>query len=578
METLFPGVVLAAYAESLVDGRRVAVFGDATSPAADELLERGARLVHLYDPDPARAAEAAARNRSKQISVLPLDTADIAVRDGAFDVALILDLTLVDDAARLLKRIRRALAPRGVAIVASPNPDAKISLLPRAAGGGAHASISYYDLFDAVSAEFAEVRMLGQTPFVGYAVVDFSPEGEPDVSLDSGLVPGGAEEPEWFVAVASASAVEIEAFSIVQLPAARVVRASTSGDPRIAGELEAARANEARLVEHVSMLQAEVAERRAAGARAPSEASATRTRALEAELSKRDARLADVEARAAAMEARAQGAEGELEVARRKPTATEDSGLVREAFEKRAAEQRAETQRLEQRLAEQTAENRRLEQHLTERTAEKERLAKRLAEQTAEKERVEKRLAEQATDKEGFEKRLAEQGAERERLEKRASEYRSEKERLEKALAEQVTVRQDIEKRTVQHLAAKDALEKRLAEREADLQRLTAVSTGDTPDDVAVLEAALKDRGEKIRKVESDLREAERVGKELVRELAARAPARADAPWHPPAESRLLSTENARLKADLEAAGWTIQELEGRLAPAISHAAAPAPR
>jgi hypothetical protein len=33
-----------------------------------------------------------------------------------------------------------------------------------------------------------------------------------------------------------------------------------------------------------------------------------------------------------------------------------------------------------------------------------------------------------------------------------------------------------------------------------------------------------------------------------------------------------LATENARLSADLEAAGWTIQELEGRLARAAASA------
>ena len=522
METLSPSIVLAAYAESLLDGRRVAVFGDALSPCADELLERGARLVHLYDPDPARAAEAAARNRSKQISVLPLDTADIAVRDGAFDVAIITDLSTVDDGARLLKCIRRALSPRGVAIIASPNPDAKIALLPRSSS--ARAAVSYYDLFDAVSAEFPEVRMLGQTPFVGYAVVDFSPEGEPDVSLDSGLVPGGAEEPEWFVVVASASPVEVEAFSIVQLPAARVVRSGVSGggDPRIAEELRAARANEARLVEHVATLEAEVGERRAAGAAPPPEASLQRARALEAELLKRDAWIREIEARATAADARADGAQGEIDALREKQKQAVSLDAARADLEKRAFEYRAE----------------------------KERLEKRLAEQGTEKEHLEKRLAEQGTEKEHLAKRLAEQGTEKERL----------------------------AKRTAEHIADKDGLEKRLAQRDLDVERLTAATAGEGPDAYAALEAALKDRGERIRKLESDLREAERVGKELVRELQARANGGSDAARREPAVSPLLSGENARLKADLEAAGWTIQELEGRLSPAAAHTAPAPPR
>jgi len=68
MEALPPSIILAAYAEALVDGRRVVVFGDATSAVAAELVERGARNVHVYDREPSRAALAAGQNRSKQIS------------------------------------------------------------------------------------------------------------------------------------------------------------------------------------------------------------------------------------------------------------------------------------------------------------------------------------------------------------------------------------------------------------------------------------------------------------------------------------------------------------------------------
>jgi hypothetical protein len=481
METFSPSVVLAAYAERLLDGRRVAVFGDAMSSLADELLERGARVVHLYDPEAARAAEAATRNRSKQISVLPLDTADIAVRDGAFDVAIIADLSDIREPAQLLKRIRRALSPRGTAIVATPNPDAKLALIPRTAIGRTSA-ISYYDLFDAVSAEFSEVRMLGQTPFVGYAVVDFSPEGSPEVSLDSGLVPGGAEEPEWFVAVASASSVEIDAFSIVQLPMAHVARGVV--DPRIADEARAARANEARLVEKVAALEVEMSGRVAAAAERPD--SAHELRALEAKLAERDALLAELQARLAAADARASEAHGELEALREIQKRATSLEIAHADLEKRGARHQEEREQLEKRL---------------------------FAEHAAEKERLERRIAEHVAE----------------------------------------------------HVAEKERLEKRLRERDQDIERLVSASVGEGPDDVARLEAALKDRGERIRLLESDLREAERVGKELVREHSdsGRRHGRVEAALSP-----LLSGENARLRADLEAAGWTIQELEGRLSPA----------
>jgi hypothetical protein len=67
------------------------------------------------------------------------------------------------------------------------------------------------------------------------------------------------------------------------------------------------------------------------------------------------------------------------------------------------------------------------------------------------------------------------------------------------------------------------------------------------------MEAALLERGEHIRKLSEELRESERVGRELVRELG-----------HSNG-SVALASENAQLKANLEALAWTVQELEGRL-------------
>lgn len=464
--TLSAAIVLGGYAESLVDGRRVAVFGDASVALPEELVERGARVVNVYDPAAPRAAEAAAKNRSSQVSVLSLEGADIAVRDGAFDVAIVPDLSLFDAPDKLVRRIRRALTPRGVVIVASPNPESRFSLVPRTSGRGS--GPTYYELFDLVSAEFPEVRMLGQTPFVGYAVVDFAPEGEPEVSLDSELVPGGAEEPEWFVAVASAAPVEVEAFSIVQLPAARVLSPRVSDETL--GELRAARDRESELLGRVATLEAQVAKKKEAKVAPPPPPPETpavdpeRERALEQEIRERDARIAELASRAEAAAHRADAAIAEVQ-------ALGDA-------QKRAG--RLESERAE------------LARKLDEAAKEKTELEKRLAEATAEKERIERKLA----------------------------------------------------------------------QREADVARLTAAAAADGPDDVARLESALTERGERVRKLESDLREAERVGKELVRELGARGRV-SDQPAQP--ENGALSSENARLRADVEALGWTIEELEGRL-------------
>src|SRR5262245_32410489 len=89
-----PSMVLSAWVEPLVRGRRVAVLGDATIGLAERLGERGARLVHAYDPDPARAAEAMSRGAGAgrgHVSYAVFGP-ELGVRDGAFDVAIVPDL------------------------------------------------------------------------------------------------------------------------------------------------------------------------------------------------------------------------------------------------------------------------------------------------------------------------------------------------------------------------------------------------------------------------------------------------------------------------------------------------------
>src|SRR5262245_29473990 len=95
---LHPSIVLGSYLEALVRGRRVAILGDATSGLGEELSERGARLVHAYDPSPARAAEGLSRvaaegsgtERPGRSAAHPVTYAlfaeDLGVRDGAFEV------------------------------------------------------------------------------------------------------------------------------------------------------------------------------------------------------------------------------------------------------------------------------------------------------------------------------------------------------------------------------------------------------------------------------------------------------------------------------------------------------------
>lgn len=237
---IHPSIALAPYVEALVVGRRVAVLGDATLGVADALLARGARLVHAYDPDPARVAEviarkapafgspAAGRPAARGVVHALLDN-DLGVRDGAFDAVIVPDLSRFADRTDVLRRARRLCAHTGAVVVASPNPDAKRRLLGGGGEAPREAPPGYYELFDLLTLQFPVVRMVGQAPFVGWAIVDFAPDREPDVAFDASLM-AGTEEPEIFVAIASERAIATDAYLVVEVPAEDVL--ARMGAPR----------------------------------------------------------------------------------------------------------------------------------------------------------------------------------------------------------------------------------------------------------------------------------------------------------------------------------------------------------
>jgi hypothetical protein len=207
--------VLGVYGEDLAHGARTAVFGNATLGLAEELVLRGARLVHVYDIDAGRVAEANARAHSRSIFYAPLpEGGDLGVRDGAFEFVVVPDLSIFADPAALLALVRRVVSPLGAALVASPNIDAKAPLLRVAAQRSA---LGYYELYDAIATHFQSVRMIGQAPFVGYAVAELSVE-DPEPTIDSSLAESEGKEPDWFLALASDRNLRLDPFALIELP------------------------------------------------------------------------------------------------------------------------------------------------------------------------------------------------------------------------------------------------------------------------------------------------------------------------------------------------------------------------
>jgi len=211
---IHPALVLGVYGEELAQGARVAVFGRATLGLAEELVLRGARLVHVYDTDAARVAEATAGHHDRSIfyGALP-GSGDVGVRDGAFDLVVVPDLSFADDKGALLALVRRVLSPSGAALIASPNAEAAAPLIPVDTG----AALGYYELYEAIAEHFSSVRMLGQAPFVGYAVAEFSVE-DPEPTIDTSLAESEGKEPDWFVVLASDRSMRLDPFALIELP------------------------------------------------------------------------------------------------------------------------------------------------------------------------------------------------------------------------------------------------------------------------------------------------------------------------------------------------------------------------
>jgi len=673
---LHPSIVLSAYLEPLVKSRRVAILGDATIGLAEELSGRGARLLHVYDPDAARVAEALARSapgRQHQIAYAVL-AGDLGVRDGAFDVVIVPDLSLFDDPADAMRRARRLVPPSGVAVFVAPNAGgaarrllpgtrghaepAPVEAPPRPSPAPSGAALGYYELFDLVSLQFAKVRMIGQAPFVGYTVAEFAPAGEPEVSVDTSLL-ASSEEPEHFLAIGSDRPVLLDAYSVIELPwrdvASAVVPAGPTAETRaLTAALTTSEARATHLGAELEQLRVGEARRDGELARGAA-ALAARVAELEGEVQGRETRLKDLEGRAGDNHVRAERLTNQLrdldeELRRQRDRGTKLSkllddekrartkaelelGMVRGKPEIAGARDRidalsADLDVARTRVAELeldlTETRRRLtlppaplppDAKLIHRLNELEQAvnaalhdaAAAAAARDAAQARVREAHAELARVA-ALEAQLAAEKRDRADLESRAGT-------AEKRAAEASRRFLEAERQSAEAARRTDALSVRLAqaerrgadagqlvaEREARLaeqaaqvatlqaalaalgaQRAAAGAREDAAvaeavaTEIASLEDALRERGHVITALTRDLRESERVGKELIGELEAHRVWGGNGNGNgegarPPASDELrgrldaLAAGAARSEADLQAATWRIAQLEREL-------------
>jgi chromosome segregation ATPase len=550
-----PSVALAAYAEAWISGAKVVVFGDALSPLAERLVERGARHVQVYDVDAVRAREAAAASSSKHIAHAPLELAGSALRDGAFDVGIVENLASAGQNPKgLLTTLARSLSRRGLALIGSRNPDVPARLIRGAVE--AEQPLGYYDFYDTVSQHFDEVRMLGQTPFVGYAIADFSAADANDVRIDTALLPSGAEEPEWFLALGSALPVSPDAFSVIQLPIAEVDLGTIAERAEVEPEsIERVENAEARIRE----LEAALAELAAEGAREAEKHAAERARDAEAHAAER-ARDAEKHAAERIREAekhaaeRAREAEKQAAAKRRGGEEEVEKGLAQKlqalqaelekreewlaGLESRAATADERADQAQAKLEQATKEQRKAKEQIT-------RLEQQLEDERRSKRQLEDQARAHEQDNAKRERRLESEA-------QRAAELASESKALAARVAELTAALAKSER------AAKQRAEDGDEEARAELLQL---------------EALLKDRAAEVGRLTEALHETERFGRQLIIKLGEVEASRADAPQSPDLQG--LTRRNAELAADLEAARWTISSLEANVgAPPTASASA----
>jgi len=600
---LHPSLALAAYAGGLLRGRRAAVLGDSASGLAECVADLTGRRVHVYDAVRDRVAASIARSRGPgaQVSFAPLDEARDA-HGGAFDAVIISELWR-REATSIFDLARELLSPRGVVMVASANPDG-LENEPQDVLG-------YYELYDALAERFESVRMLGQAPFVGYTVAEFALEGEPSVTIDTSLVTR-TEDPRFFVAIASDhDETSLDPYTLVQMPLDGIgptLLGAGAPAPQTSPELAEARVQISVLEAELDRTQDQIREAR------------ERSKERQAAATVMSARLAELQA--ASEEQRAKLAR-ELDDLRRdnaklRKAADEDrgqSGRFREELERateraeraegRLGEVRDEQDRaerkareLEQRLSALRREQKRLELERADAQDATAPLEARIGELESALRDTEKKTRrdlqeklEQATeahqaDLDAMLERIADLEAELEaRPEPRDEEPAAPTEEpsldarglqfqvdeLRTSLQQLRAENDDLKRRTETAETTRDALE-------VELRRAATTAPEADVESTAALvaaEARLHRQAQRVRHLEAELREGQRVGAELLRLLHRNLPGGRTGGGEPGtngASSDVDATEvdalrqrAARSEADLQAAQWTIDSLRSKV-------------
>ncbi|HJZ85607.1 MAG TPA: methyltransferase domain-containing protein [Polyangia bacterium] len=200
------------YVEDLIEGCDVVEIGCGLGVGCDFLSEKGARSVRGIDRDEALLERARRRYGGGGIEFAKWDPGrGLPLPERSADLICVPEAVAWLEEAPFLDEVRRVLRADGRLLLAAASAER-----PGAVGG-----ISYYELYELLQPHFASVRMLGQTPFLAYTLVEYADWGdeEPDLVLDTSLSEGNPEAVSHYVALAGpAEQVSPRGYSVVQIP------------------------------------------------------------------------------------------------------------------------------------------------------------------------------------------------------------------------------------------------------------------------------------------------------------------------------------------------------------------------
>lgn len=184
---------LAVWLAPFAAGRRVLWIGDASSGAPDQLAAT-AESVRVLD-----TTGRGRRRRGGVVRVSTFRPGPIDLPPGTFDLAIVTEVSVLDELALRLRELARAVGDEGVVVAGTLADDGRYDLLR-----------------DALADACGTVRVLGQATFRGVALADLSSESADAVVVDGTLAGESGIDRIW--ALGADELPAFEPYLVVQLP------------------------------------------------------------------------------------------------------------------------------------------------------------------------------------------------------------------------------------------------------------------------------------------------------------------------------------------------------------------------